>query len=350
MIWKILRILGMAYLTTNSYGFQSPPQQRLTVPGFQSDINPNSYHNNRKSVIPKCPYCEEVQYFNPQPPPPPTPISLVPGVSLGIPLNILTWLYTTYQHHENIMTPQIIILNCLVGTYTYGMDRMIDALEFDKISSCCVKKSKSKRVLYQYILENYDILKNIYNSIYWMFTMILMADPVNGIRIQTLLFLVIYELAKFSMNLRYTFFSYYLGIQGYKLYTIYAIITAIMINSHLFDTEFFYLPFLIALDTTKYYPELKRRIGWLKSPYVASMWTGVIAILPNVIHEHNYQVLMDSTILVPFFGMMGLSNIADLKDIDEDRENGVKTIPVLFGVNTAILASFLSLCFAYLYR
>ena len=142
MIWKTLRMISIAYMAISLHGFQPPPQQRLTLAGFQSDVHPNSYHNNRKSVIPKCPDCEDIRYFPPQPPPTPTPISLVPGASLGIPLNILTLLYTTYQHHENIMTPQIMILNCLVGTYTYGMDRMMDDIEYSKISSCCIQKSK----------------------------------------------------------------------------------------------------------------------------------------------------------------------------------------------------------------
>ena len=277
-------------------------------------------------------------------PEPESPKFILPGVVMGLPLNFLTFEFMNYYYNsDNVhLFPefaQIVTLNFLVGTYTYGMDRMVDAVEWGKITNISSTHPNPKSPMYKYILENYDILKNIYDSTYWMFGMILMATPEYGIRPQSLLFLILYESVKFSANLRYTFFSYYLGINEYRLYTIYAAIGAIIANTRWFDHELGFLPFLLALDSAKYYPSLKKRAGLLKAPYVGAMWTGAIAIIPTYLHDHTYHVLCDPKILVPFLAMTAFSNLIDLKDVNEDRANGINTIPVLFGESMTIFVS-----------
>jgi len=347
---KIITVLLIT--TSNIFAFQKPPQ-RITLAGFQP------YHlktpHDGKTVLPKCPDDDPLCILPEPPNPIPKPPKfIVPGVLLGVPLNLLTYLSAIHQHSEYIVTPQIVLLNCLIGTYTYGMDRMMDAIEYQRIHLDISENSReltnpSKTELYQYILENYDILKNIYDSIYWIFAMIMISDISEGVRFQTLIFIILYEFFKFSTNLRYTFFSYYLGIHGYRLYMIYAFMLACMVNSHWFDKEFLFLPFLVAIDTARYYPELKRNVGWLKAPYVAAMWTIAITILPNYIYNHitsntyTNTIIPYNEILISFLGMMGLSNLADLKDIEEDNKNGIQTIPVKFGNPIAILLSMISL-------
>lgn len=337
MTWIITRIFTIvAVLIGPSQAFPKlPPNQKTTLAGFQP------YHlrpHEAKTVLPKCPEDDPLCELTPPPEPPSmAPKYLLPGLVMGVPLNLLSWVFIhDYYGTGAALTPQLIALNCLVGAYTYGMDRMMDAVEWGRTGA---PQEAKKAPLYQYILENYDILKNIYDSTYWMFAMILMSTPEDGIRAQTLVFLVALEAIKFSANLRYTFFSYYLGIHGYRLWAIYGGLVAAMAATHWFDHEFMYLPMLAALDTARYYPVLKKRWGWLKAPYVGAMWTGAIAVMPSLLWDHSYDVLRNSAVLVPFLGMTALSNLADIKDIEEDKANSIQTIPVLLGGPAATLVS-----------
>jgi hypothetical protein len=265
------------------------------------------------------------------------------GVVMGLPLNILAYIFTTNHYHEPILNAKIILLNCLVGFYTYGSDRMLDAVEYEKNKKYgkSIKTDAKKIQTYEYILENYDILQNIYNASYWIFALLLFMTENDGTRPQTLLFLTLYDAAKFSLNLRYTFFSYYLGIHSYRLFAIYAGILLILLQTHWFDHEFLYLPILMAIDSTKQYIIIKKMIGPLKPVYVAAMWTGAIMVLPGLIHEQNYHILKDSW--APFWIMAGFSNLADIKDTEEDRMNKINTIPVLFGEEMAYFISIMSI-------
>lgn len=341
MQWKNIPIV--VYLASGAMAFRLPSSPRhikpteTIIPGF----HPQTY-DKIPPTLPKYPEEDplcEISY-PPEPTPPTTPKFLVPGLALGVPLNLLTWMFLSQGMVDGSLTPQIAVLNCLVGTYTYGMDRMSDAAAW-------TGSPTSKAPLYQYIRENREVLKNIYDSIYWMFAMILMATP-DGIRPQTLGFLAIFEAVKFSANLRYTFFSYYLGIYGWRLWAIYCALIAITTATHWFDHEFLYLPILAVLETTRYYPAIKKRWGWLKAPYVGAMWTGAIAVVPALIRDGSYHILSTAAPLVPFLVMTALSNMADIKDITEDSLNGIETLPVLLGRYRAILVS-IQLCLGAYY-
>ena len=60
------------------------------------------------------------------------------------------------------------------------------------------------------------------------------------------------------------------------------------------------------------------------------MWVSTI-ILPCVIYENNFNIDDYQVYLPAFFSLVSSSNLADIKDIEEDKINNVNTIPVLYG-------------------
>ena len=54
------------------------------------------------------------------------------GSNLGIPLNILQYIGTTTYYNENIISSDLIILQFAIGIFTYGTDRLLDALDYMK--------------------------------------------------------------------------------------------------------------------------------------------------------------------------------------------------------------------------
>ena len=391
-------------------------------------------------------------------PPTPPPPTFLPGWIMGIPLNILSWIFVNYYYgvgSEGAMIhPKWFILNCLVGTYTYGMDRMLDAKEWEKVGDVEIKlpklrsyivsfaqilrntsdkliKPTNKQALYQYILENYDILHLVYQTIYWIFAAVLM-DVVSMEDMSRTgtggLFLIAYtwfhtpsyqitnKISKIigiehdtndtiwfrslSPEQNEMFFANFLedaapdtdcllaekqssGISGSTIkkvcedgvrvltntslvrldpnghfrghfqtlfstvssnpqntkIAVYSCILAMMAASHKFENELLYFPFLVALDTTKYYTTIKKQWGILKSAYVGFMWAFAVAVMPTVVNDHSYKVFLDSAVWIPFLGITALSNIADIKDIEEDRINNINTIPVMIGGPLAFLYS-----------
>lgn len=266
----------------------------------------------------------------------PTSRPMIPGLFMGIPLTLMSVFFTYHHYQDWIITPKIAIINSMLGMYTYGMDRMYDAADYEK-QNRNITTSPKKIQTYEYILSNYDILKNIYLSTYFIFVWLLLEHE-NPI--YTLSFITLYELAKFSMALRYTFFSYYLGIHSYRLFAIYAVICSFLWQTHIFDYEFIRLPILLTLDTTKYYLDIKRNCGFIKPFYVGAMWTLAFMVLPSLIHDGNWRCLESVTdIATPFFTMAGFSNLADIKDIEEDRANGIQTIPVQYGPTIGIMTT-----------
>ena len=63
-------------------------------------------------------------------------------------------------------------------------------------------------------------------------------------------------------------------------------------------------------------------------------------ILPCVLHDNNYEILNHPTIYFPgFLTMFSSSNLIDIQDIDEDKEEGIDTLAVLLGEKNTIFAS-----------
>ena len=257
----------------------------------------------------------------PSPSPSHSPL-IRPGLVLGIPLNLLSAIYTYHHYHEFSLTPKIIALNCLVGFYTYGNDRVKDAIYTRNITTQSA-----------YLTENRYILKNIYDSAYLAFVILLFDN--DGTRFQTLGFLSIYE----TLYIQYPFFFFYLGVKPAYLFGAYLMSFLVMWNSGFFEHEFVFLPFLLALDSTNFYIEFKKRCGLLKPFYVAFMWVGAFLIMPIVVREQSWMDVDFREIWSPFFMMAGLSNFLDLKDIESDRNQGIRTIPVLVGEKLGIAIS-----------
>ena len=86
----------------------------------------------------------------------------------------------------------------------------------------------------------------------------------------------------------------------------------------------------------EYYADLKKIIGPIKPFFVSVFWTIAIFYLP-IAKSHNPDDFND--ILTPatfFLSMSGFSHIADITDIEEDRNNEVYTPAVLMGKDEAI--------------
>tara|TARA_Y100000389_G_C17464070_1_gene524080 strand:+ start:582 stop:1406 length:825 start_codon:yes stop_codon:yes gene_type:complete len=92
------------------------------------------------------------------------------------------------------------------------------------------------------------------------------------------------------------------------------------------------IPFLIAISSTFSYKDFKSYLGPSKPIYVAVMWTSACYLLPCVINDGDYSSLKYPLDYLPIFlTLFGSSNIADSKDIIEDNNNNITTIPILIG-------------------
>lgn len=91
-------------------------------------------------------------------------------------------------------------------------------------------------------------------------------------------------------------------------------------------------PFLFLLISTFKYKDLKTYLGIYKPIYIAIMWTAISYVLPCVIHDHDYSCLLYPLDYSPMLlTLFGTSNLADSKDVIEDANNNITTIPVLYG-------------------
>ena len=62
------------------------------------------------------------------------------------------------------------------------------------------------------------------------------------------------------------------------------------------------------------------------------MWTFACVVLPCVLHDHNYDILNYPLDYLPcLLTIFATSNLNDIKDIEEDKFNGIDTLPVLLG-------------------
>ena len=89
-----------------------------------------------------------------------------------------------------------------------------------------------------------------------------------------------------------------------------------------------------------FYRDFKKNFGELKPLYIAVFWTLGCVILPCVIHDNNYEILYHPNIYLPNFCVMfASSNVLDIKDIEEDKQENIKTLAVLLGEDNTNLLS-----------
>ena len=214
----------------------------------------------------------------------------LPGLTLGIPLNIFQYIFTTSHYGENIVNRELILLQFCLGFFTYGFDRLFDAYEYynnqeknEKINKQENKITDEKKVLYEYLINNnYYFLTSLIISYLYVFNTLYKYD--NG------------------------------------------------------------MIFILLLLSTLFYKELKTKFGQFKAFYIGSFWTISCIIMPSIIHDNNLNILMDYYSYIPcFLTLFGTSNLLDIKDIDEDLNNKIYTIPVIFGKKNSIFLSLLSI-------
>lgn len=201
------------------------------------------------------------------------------GSNLGVPLNILQLIFTTTYYQENIITNELILLQFAIGIFTYGTDRLFDASSY-------LKKNADLKIYSDEKIEYYDFL----------------------IR---------------RMN-----------------YNIFIIIASYIYIFDLLNENEETYPLLFALTSTLFYRDFKKNFGELKAFYIGIFWTLGSVILPCVLHDNNYEILNHPSIYIPSSLLMfGSSNMLDIKDIDEDREEGINTLAVKLGKDKSELLS-----------
>ena len=208
------------------------------------------------------------------------------GSELGIPLNILQFIFTTNYYNENIIfdNKELILLQFAIGIFTYGTDRLFDALEY-----------KNKYDSNKYDLNKYDLNK-LDNT---------------------------YKLEKIN---------YYTNIlNNYNISRVSIIGSYIFILYILLPNEDTYI-FLFLLTSTLKYKQIKTNFGLIKSSYIAIFWTVGTIILPCVYYDNTYEILNHPINYLPAtLIMFGSSNFLDISDIEEDKKENINTLPVIYG-------------------
>tara|TARA_X000000368_G_scaffold331199_1_gene268345 strand:+ start:6168 stop:6917 length:750 start_codon:yes stop_codon:yes gene_type:complete len=193
------------------------------------------------------------------------------GSNIGIPLNILQYIFTTTYYDKNILTDKLILLQFAIGIFTYGSDRLFDAIDYNSMVNKSIVYSIDKINYYDYLIStiNYNIFLIISSYIYIFY-----------------------------------------------------------ILNHNQETY----PLLYVLTSTLFYRDFKKNFGELKPLYIGIYWTFGCVILPCVLYDNNYDILLHPSIYIPSILLMfSTSNMLDIKDIDEDRKNGINTLAVKFG-------------------
>uniref|UniRef100_A0AB39J835 Prenyltransferase Protein n=1 Tax=Florenciella sp. virus SA2 TaxID=3240092 RepID=A0AB39J835_9VIRU len=202
------------------------------------------------------------------------------GIELGIPLNIIDNVFTNLHYGYDITTIKIVLLQFLIGYYTYGKDRYKDALEYyeqpegEDETNIKMKIKDSKLKLYEGIYNEKDKYIFAYNFVFLFISSLLLFD-----------------------------------------------------ENHLLN-----LPIVIALYSTEYYKDYKTSVVGFKPVYVATMWTISAVILPCLLYDNNYDIINYPGHYLPcFLSLFASTNFADVKDIEEDTMNNIETLPVAIG-------------------
>jgi hypothetical protein len=198
------------------------------------------------------------------------------GLGVGVPLNIFSDVFSSIHYGNNILTPEIILIQFLIGYYAYGYDRLNDAIEYE---------------ITNYETEKEGLYKNIQkNKKYY----------------------------KTSLELTFLIVSYYLFASSLGLCEEMCV--------------------LGVLYSTKYYSKFKVNLGVNKTLYIGIMWTLASVVLPCLLSSKHIltdeSFLLDATI--PFTIISASSTIADIKDYNEDLSRGVKTWPVVIGIKNTV--------------
>jgi 4-hydroxybenzoate polyprenyltransferase len=123
------------------------------------------------------------------------------------------------------------------------------------------------------------------------------------------------------------------------------IILSVILSIALYEfNEIQIFPFVLLFETTEYYIDIKKTFTLIKPFYISFMWVALTLIMPSVIYVNNYNILTSiNEIFAPFLLIFGLTNIADIKDIDDDNKNKIITFPLYFGITKTRIISIISI-------
>lgn len=213
-------------------------------------------------------------------------LPILSGTEIGIPINIISKVSSDVNFLNSPISKESIILNFLLGFATYKQDRYLDAVEYFSIYNVSdIELINKKHDYYLSLIDN-------------------------------------------EKSVQFTLFCSYIAI---CIFSVYYHIGCII---PLFSTTFTY----------KYFKQNKN-VSFLKPFYVAGMWTFCTCIIPLLINEvNNVNELMSinqfnnylnldffNSISPTFLNLFALTNLADLKDYDEDIFNDINTLPIILG-------------------
>lgn len=109
----------------------------------------------------------------------------------------------------------------------------------------------------------------------------------------------------------------------------------LLFNCMLLSQNIHTIPYIPFLYSTKYYRFLKKHLGILKPSVIALLWSATAVLLPHLLdthththtHQYHYGCLQ---MLGCYLAVYGTSNLADIKDVEEDRDDGLLTIPIVY--------------------
>ena len=122
------------------------------------------------------------------------------------------------------------------------------------------------------------------------------------------------------------------------------LILTYLFTCHLLLEQTETIPFILILTSTLKYKDYKNCLGQYKPLFIAIMWTLSCYVLPCVLNDHDYTCLNSPQDYIPLLlTLFGSSNLIDSKDIIEDKNNNITTIPVLYGEEVSNTMSVLAL-------
>ena len=242
---------------------------------------------------------------------------ILSGIEIGIPINFMSKMSTDVNFITSPLTKESVILNFLLGFSTYKADRYLDAIEYFNSNFNCTFDGTFNSTL-NCNFNECNVLNLNENAPKFNYYQSLLNN---------------------EKSIEFTIFSCYIAL------------LVLIVNYNIGII----LPLIIS---TFGYKELKenKQIGFLKPFYVAGMWTFSCCMIPILMHNtqmkstlefnnlnlHDYYQLLSPT----FLSLFSTTNLADLKDIDEDIINGVNTLPIVLGIqntkNIILVSSILS--------
>ena len=206
------------------------------------------------------------------------------GLDIGIPLNIFSNIYTNLHYGYDITSGQSVLIQFMLGYYTYGKDRYNDALDYIKNPY-----ETQKEEFYNFLYDN----KEFYN-----------------------------------LSLNITF----LGM------------IFILLNQESSKEILYNLPFIPLFYVNGKYKYFKKTLDIYKPVYISIMWAMATIILPCILYEHNYNIINYPQHYLPcMLTLFATSNFIDNKDIEEDKLNNINTIPVKYGIEISNTISFIAI-------